>query len=120
MENLISIFAAVGCIVAGIIIWIVILMILYSGQPDKNADVTKNSELCAIMHLYSYDTLYYDKGVIVARSKEEAEQLLKNKYSEVTPYWDDDFAKHLHEHDACYMHDEGEIEHSKLYITVPW
>lgn len=120
MEQLITNLTAVACVVVAIIMWVVILMIPFGGQPDKNADVTKNSEPCAIMHLYSYDILYYDKGVIVARSKEEVEQLLKNKYSEVTPYWDDDFAKHLHEHGACYMHDEGEIEHSKLYITVPW
>lgn len=87
MENLISIFAAVGCIIVAIIIWIVILMILYSGQPDKNAATTKDLEPCAIRYR-SEGNSWIDFVVFV--SKQDAAQVRKLIEGAMDSFWNDD------------------------------
>lgn len=72
----------------------------------------KNSKL----KLYSYDNFEGDKGIIVAASLEEAEEIYLEEYPNRK------IAKCHEEYldNGCYVSYEGLIEEGRLYCTCSW
>lgn len=67
--------------------------------------------------IYSYDNFEGDKGVIIAKSLEEAYKIYKKYYPErQIAYTDEEYWE-----DGCYIVEEGILDgKSILYNTVPW
>lgn len=67
--------------------------------------------------IYSYDNFEGDKGVIIAKSLEEAYEIYKKYYPErQIAYTDEEYLE-----GGCYIVEEGILDgKSILYNTVPW
>lgn len=67
--------------------------------------------------LYSYDNFEGDKGVIIAKSLEEACEIYKKHYSDRNiANTDEEYLNN-----GCYIIEEGVLDgRSVLYNTTPW
>lgn len=66
--------------------------------------------------LYSYDNFEGDKGVIIARSYEDAVALYKKEYPKrQIAKTEAEYYNH-----GCYLTENDVVETGKLYCTCPW
>lgn len=66
--------------------------------------------------VFAYENSYGDKGIIIARSIDEAEKIFHKKYPErkiVDNYYD--YCKN-----GAYLFEMSKVDNNKLYCCFPW
>ena len=73
-----------------------------------------------MLKVYAYENYEGDKGIIITKSKDMAENIFYKKYPnrEIVTVESGDY--YSSEINGAYLFQVGEVEEDKLYDTFPW